>query len=289
MTSTVVALVLASAVIHATWNLWTKQIGDGSRRSLLLWLLTGLSSLIYAPVALGMLARGTVSPQISWLPWVLGSGIIHVGYFYMLLAGYRAADLSVVYPVARGTGPVLAALGAIAMLGERPNPVSGLGIGLVVVGVLTLSLKPGITHDPAAGRGLRYGLATGVFIALYILWDGWAVKRIGIPPLLFYWSGEIVRVLLLTPLALSDCEGVARLWRAHRPRILGIAALSPLSYILILIAFRAGAVSHIAPARELSILIGAYFGGRVLGEGERRRRLIAALAFAAGVVALALA
>jgi uncharacterized membrane protein len=90
-------------------------------------------------------------------------------------------------------------------------------------------------------------------------------------------------------MALADRAGVSALWRGPRWRVLGIAALSPLSYILILLALRTGAVSHIAPAREISILIGAYLGGRVLGEGDRRRRLVAAAAFAAGVIALALA
>ena len=81
---------------------------------------------------------------------------------------------------------------------------------------------------------------------------------------------------------------MAQLWRDHRARVIGIAALSPLSYILILLALRTGAVSHIAPAREIAILIGAWLGGHVLGEGERTRRLVAAAAFAVGVIALAL-
>src|SRR4029079_2648088 len=103
-----------------------------------------------------------------------------------------------------------------------------------------------------------------------------------------YWAGEVVRVVLFAPAALADCAGVAELWRGPRWRVAGIAVLSPLSYILILLALRHGLVSHIAPARELSILIGVYLGGRVLREGERTRRLVAATAFASGVIALAL-
>jgi uncharacterized membrane protein len=134
---------------------------------------------------------------------------------------------------------------------------------------------------------VRWGLATGGSIAIYTLWDAWAVQRAHIPPLFFYAAGELVRVIVLAPWALADRAGVAQLWREHRGRIVGIAAFSPLSYILVLIAMQWGAVSRIAPARELSILIGAYLGGRVLGEGDRRRRQIAAAAFVAGVVALA--
>ena len=107
------------------------------------------------------------------------------------------------------------------------------------------------------------------------------------PPLVFYWFGEVTRTLLLAPLAWADRAGVARLWRESRARVAGIATLSPLSYILILIAMRHGAVSHIAPAREIGILIGTWLGGRVLGEGGRRRRRVAAGAFVAGVIALA--
>jgi drug/metabolite transporter (DMT)-like permease len=289
VTLLILALVLGSALIHASWNLWAKQIGDGGRRSSLLWLLTTLSALFYAPFALALLVWGGARPDASWWPWILGSGVIHVGYFYMLLAGYRRADLSLVYPVARGTGPLLAALGALAWFGERLTLPAIAGIALVVAGVAFLSLRPGMLQDKRSGQGLRYGLATGAFIAVYTLWDAWAVKRVGIAPLVFYWSGEVARVLLLSPLALADRPGVLRVWREHRWRVLGIALLSPLSYILILIAFQHGNVSHIAPARELSILIGAYLGARVLGEGERWRRMAAAAAFAAGVILLALA
>jgi drug/metabolite transporter (DMT)-like permease len=106
------------------------------------------------------------------------------------------------------------------------------------------------------------------------------------PPLYFYWSTEVVRVLLLLPFAWRDRAGVARLWRAERPRMLGIAALSPLAYILILFAFRAGPVTHVAPAREVSILFGTWLGARLLGEGHRGRRRVAASAFVLGVAAL---
>lgn len=154
---------------------------------------------------------------------------------------------------------------------------------------LVLTLRPGVSLSGRAGAGLRYGLFTGVAIAIYTLWDGWAVKRAGVPPLVFYWGGEVVRVLLFTPAALADRSGIAALWRAQGLRVVGIGALSPLSYILTLLAMQTGAVSRIAPAREIGILLGAWFGGSVLGEGEKRRRLLASALFAAGVMALAFA
>jgi drug/metabolite transporter (DMT)-like permease len=283
----VLVLVLASAVIHATWNLWTKQLGPGVRQASLLWLLTAISSVCYAPFAWVTIAHTHWRPDGASLALILGSGLIHVGYFFMLLRGYRAGDLSLVYPLARGTGPLLATAGAVAVFGERPTALSVTGALLVVAGVAVMTWPRSTDARLGRAAAMRYGLATGVAIAVYTLWDGWAVKRAGVPPLVYYWAGEVVRVLALSPLAVRQPVEMASLWRTQRLRVLGIALLSPLSYILILIALRQGDVGHIAPAREVSILIGAWLGGRVLGEGDRRRRLVAAAAFAAGVVALA--
>lgn len=287
MTTTTLALVLASAVIHATWNLWIKQIGPTTKSAPLMWALTGISSLIFGPLVIVIVARGAWRPEsMTWM-WIVGSAVIHVVYFLLLLRGYRTADLSLVYPVARGTGPLLAMLGAIVILGERPTALSVTGAVCIVTGVLVLTWRSPLSNEVRLAPGIRYGLATGVLIAVYTLWDGWAVKREHIPPLVFYWAGEVVRLVLFTPTALANRDDLRTLWATHRLRVVGIAALSPLSYILILIALRDGSVSHIAPAREISILIGAYLGGRVLGEGERSRRLVAGVAFVAGILALA--
>jgi len=287
MTAVALLLVLASAAIHASWNLWAKQIGPQARALSLTFLLTAISAVVYAPLALGEMAITGWRPTLHVLPWVLASGVIHVVYFQFLLRGYRTGDLSIVYPVARGTGPLLAAAGAILWFGEHPTVFSVGGALLVATGVLILALRTGEVAAGGAGRGVRWGLVTGLLIAVYTLWDGWAVKRVGIPPLTYYWAGEVTRVLALAPFAARDRAGLAPLWSGHRARIAGIALLSPLSYILVLFALRLGPVSHVAPAREISILIGAWLGGRVLREGDRGRRRLAAIAFACGVIALA--
>ena len=283
----VLVLVLASAVIHATWNLWTKQLGPGVRQASLLWLLTAISSVCYAPFAWVTIARTHWWPDGASLVLIVGSGLIHVGYFFLLLRGYRAGDLSLVYPLARGTGPLLATAGAVALFGEHPTWLSVTGALLVVTGVAVMTWRPLPEARLKAAPAIRYGLATGMAIAVYTLWDGWGVKRAGVPPLVFYWAGEVVRVLTLSPLAAFQRTEVSALWHTRRARVIGIALLSPMSYILILLALKLSDVGHVAPAREVSILIGAWLGGRVLGEGDRRRRLVAAAAFAAGVIALA--
>lgn len=292
MTLVVLLLVLVSALIHATWNLWIKQVAPGHRGPTQVWLLTVLSAALYAPLGIWGLASGAWRPGPEALPWIVGSSVLHVVYFLLLLRGYRHGDLSLVYPVARGTGPLLAAAGAVAFLGERPTPLGVAGALLIACGVFLLAAPP--REAAGAGRprhlaraGFGYGLATGLMIALYTLWDGAAVRHAGMSPLYFYWATEVVRVVLIAPLAWSDRGGAARLWRAHRLRLLGIAVLSPLAYILVLFAFRLGPMTHVAPAREVSILFGAWLGARLLGEGHRGRRRVAAVAFVLGIAALA--
>jgi drug/metabolite transporter (DMT)-like permease len=283
------ALVLASAALHSVWNLWTKQIRAEARSATLMWMLTSLSALFYAPLAIVWAIRTHFAPTPATIGWIVASSLLHVGYFLLLLRGYRSSDLSVVYPVARGTGPLLAALGAVLWLGDRLSAWSLAGIALVTTGILVLTVRKEFLRTPHLQAGVGYGLLTGITIAGYTLWDGTAVSRLGLAPLVYYWGGEFLRAVIFTPFALADRDGVRSLWRAQRSRVLGIAALSPLSYLLVLLALRHGQVSHVAPARELSILFGAWLGARVLGEGDLKRRLIAAAAFAAGVIALALA
>src|SRR5439155_5446293 len=128
--------------------------------------------------------------------------------FFLLLRGYRVGDLSLVYPVARGTGPLLAALGATALFGEQPNALSIAGVLLVAAGVIVLTARRPSPEGRRLAPGLGYGFATGALIAVYTLWDGGAVKRAGIPPLVFYWCGEIVRVIVLAPFALAERDAV---------------------------------------------------------------------------------
>jgi drug/metabolite transporter (DMT)-like permease len=123
---------------------------------------------------------------------------------------------------------------------------------------------------------------------MYTLWDKLAVSTYLIPPLVLVWAIDAGRVLLLAPIALSKWGEVQRQWREQRKAIIAVGALCPLSYILVLTAMVTTPVSYIAPAREVSILIGTVMGTRWLLEGEARLRVPAALTIVAGIVALAL-
>jgi drug/metabolite transporter (DMT)-like permease len=277
------ALVLAAAGLHAGWNVAAKRAGGAGPE--FVWMFGLVSSVLFAPVAILSALVGDMHVDGEVVLFLAGSGVLHLGYFTLLQRGYRTGDLSVVYPLARGTGPALSTVGAIVVLGERPGGLTLLGGALVVGGVLLIGLRPG----PATARSLPFGVGSGLFIAVYTLWDTHAVDGLAIPPLLQLWASDTVRAALLTPYVWRRREVAAATWAKHRPEVLTVAVLSPLAYLLVLTALTISPVSAVAPAREVSVLLGVAFGVSRLGEGDAARRLVAAALIAGGVVVLGVA
>ncbi|MBW7884078.1 MAG: EamA family transporter [Caldilineaceae bacterium] len=284
MTLVALALVLTAAVLHATWNLLAKRARGGV---LFVWLFSLLSVVVFAPFAAYLIWTGS-GFDATGLIYVAGSAIIHLAYFLTLQYGYRAGDLSVVYPLARGSGPLLSTAGAIAWFGERPSWLALGGALLVVIGVFLIAGGGAIMSRRFLSRGVAFGLSTGVLIAAYTLWDKQAVSAAMVPPLLLDFGSSVGRVVLLTPVLWPQRVGLRHEWRTHGREALGVAILSSLAYILVLTAFVTTPVSYVAPAREISILIGALMGAKLLREGSVGRRLVAATMMACGVMALAL-
>ena len=284
MTAFALGLVLSAAFIHATWNYLAKRAGEGGAP--FVWLFAALSTAFYAPLAifLYLWQKPFIGPL--QLAFMVGSALIHLAYFLLLQKGYRSGDLSLVYPLARGTGPTLSTLAAVMFLGERPSSLALLGAFLVAAGVFFLSGGGGGAKG-SRKWGVGYGLLTGIVIAAYTLWDKYAVSTLLVPPLLQDYCTTLARVIILGPVALQKREEVRKEWRIHRREAIGVALLCPLSYIMVLTALITAPVSYIAPAREVSILIGAVMGSRLLAEGDARRRLPAAAAIVGGVIALA--
>jgi drug/metabolite transporter (DMT)-like permease len=227
-------------------------------------------------------------PHLSALAWVFmaGTGLLQVGYFLFLQASYRLGDLSLIYPIGRGTGALLAALAGIILLGERPGPAGIAGILLIVGGLVILGI-PASGRTAVTARAIMLALITGLFIATYTLWDKYAVSTLNVPPLVQGYVSLPVMALIIAPFALRDRGRTARVWVTYRRQVLGAAVLSPLAYILVLIALSFTAVSAIAPAREVSVLLGVLLGRRLLGEGSLARRLTAAATIAAGIICIA--
>lgn len=292
MTPIAFSLIVLAGVIHAGWNIVAKKAGGDARFA---FFIAFLVMLVWAP--LGWWMGRTEVPHWGAAEWgfVLASGMLHVVYFVVLLRGYRKADLTVVYPLARGAGPLLSSLVAIVFLGERISALGLAGIAGVVGGVFLIAGGPNLLRaasDPAARarvhKGIFYGLLTGVMIASYTLIDGYAVKWVLMPPILLDYMGNFVRMALLAPTVLRDRATAWQMWQGQWRHALVVATFSPVAYVLVLYAMQQAPLSHVAPAREVSMLFAALIGGHLLGEGDRFMRLLGAVLIAGGVVALGL-
>lgn len=283
MTALALAMVIAAAFLHAGWNLLAKRAAGGA---VFVWLFEAVSCLIYAPFAL--IAGLLQVSSMGWAAWLFvgASTCVHLGYFLSLQRGYRVGDLSLVYPLARGTGPLLATVAALLLLGEQPSAVALAGTGLIVVSVFVLAGGLGNLHQRPPAAAVGYGLLTGMLIAAYSVLDKYAVSVLLVPPLLYYWLGSVGRALLLMPYALRRRDTIRRQWRARWPTVVGIAVMNPLAYILVLTAMVFTPLSYIAPAREISILIATMLGIRVLSEPWSYARILAACAMVLGLAAL---
>jgi drug/metabolite transporter (DMT)-like permease len=286
LNATALALIFVAAIAHASWNLFSKQASAAGSASFV-WLMSAVATVAYLPVvAASVLAS---PPRLTALCWVFmaGTGVLQAGYFMFLQTGYRLGDLSLVYPIGRGTGALLAALAGITLLGERPGPAGVAGILFIVTGLIILGAPTPSAGQPITAKAITFALITGVFIAAYTLWDKYAVSTLKIPSLVQGYASLPVMALILAPFALRGQGQTARVWLTYRRQVLGAAVLSPLAYMLVLTAMSFTAVSAVAPAREVSVLFGVLLGRRLLGEGSLGRRLGAAATIAAGIICIA--
>ncbi|HET6500387.1 MAG TPA: DMT family transporter [Amycolatopsis sp.] len=286
MNGSALALVLTAAVVHAAWNLAAKHVRDGGASFVFLYYT--VSAVLCVPVAAVALLVEPWRPQWSWVLAALVTAVCHVLYGVVLQRGYQVGDLSVVYPVARGSGPLLSVFAAVVLLGERPGVWGLLGALLVVTGVLIIGTGPGAKDRRARRAGYGYGLLTGATIAAYTLWDDHSVNALAVPPLVYFGAGVLLQSLMLAPRALRGGD-LARLWRDHRREALIVGAFSPVAYLLVLYAMRLAPISLVAPAREVSIVLGSLAAWRVLGEADPLRRLAGSVIVLTGIAAIAAA
>ncbi len=278
-------LVTLAALAHAFWNFLAKQAAHSKH---LIWFSSVTEAVLFAPLALWVLKDSWRGLGLQTALFLLATGVLHLLYTESLLRGYRAGDLTVVYPLARGTGPLLSFCGAILFLQEHPSLLAACGAILVTCGILLASGGFSALRQKANHAGLFWGVATGLLIACYTLVDGYSVKKLMLSPILIDYSGNLFRTVVLSGVVFRRSallrEEYGKYWRSA----LGIGILTPLGYILVLFAMKLAPVSHVAPMREMSMMIGMYFGARFLSEGNMLRRALGSLLIAAGVAALAL-
>ena len=275
------ALVLTAAGAHAGWNLIAKRAGGGVA---FVWSYGTAGVVLWMPLGIAALVLGSGRLDAATCVLMVGSGILHGAYFVLLQRGYATGDLSVVYPLARGTGPLLAVPLAAVVLDERPSVLAVAGGAVIVAAILSLVGRPRAGARAAVG----FALATGALIAVYTVWDAYAVDTIDVSVITYFWGVQLSSTLLLAPLALRRSDAVRAAWRNSRKAVLGVGLLGPLAYVLVLWALQLAPVSVVAPAREVSIVLGAALGAWLLGEPAGARRVAAAIAVVAGIALLAL-
>ncbi|MBZ5856833.1 DMT family transporter [Flavihumibacter profundi] len=280
----VLFLVLTAAVLHASWNLLAKQTKG---KTPFIWLQYIASNILYLPFLFFQTNQSHAICSQPLLCFSLSSAFLHLGYFTVLQKGYRSADLSVVYPLARGSAPVVSFTAAIVFLHEPLKLSSSIGLLLIVAGVLIIT---GLSFKKTGNRkvmaGITYGVVTGLFIALYTFNDAVAVKAYAISPLILTLATNLFSAILLLPFVLPQKDELKREIKEHKWIIIAIALLSPAAYILVLEALKYAPLTVVAPARETSILLGVFMGSRVFKEEDGKRRLIASVLILGGIIAL---
>ncbi len=250
------------------------------------WLFSLWATVAYLPMALATLwvVGGGTWPHS--LLFMAGAGVLHSLYYCTLLRGYQEAHLSVVYPLARGLGALMATAMATAFIGERPGFENLLGALMVLSGAVLVSGWSAARQNPVDRPGVLFGLAIACLIGTYTVWDKYAVGVLLTPPLLQNYAADVGRVLLLTPLALVSRKKVISEWRSHRREVLAVGLLSPLAYILVLMAMSMAPVSYVAPAREIGIVFGVLLGAKGLEEGRTISKLAGSALMVAGIAVL---
>lgn len=282
-----IVLALSAAVAHASWNVIAHNVSRAGAP--FLWWGAVASTALWIGVI--PFTGGLGTDDVAGFALGVGvSAVLHVLYMSVLQRGYQLGNLSTVYATARGSGPFLAVIVAMLLLGERPSPAALIGVGLVIVGVVAV----GFVDRPPAGerRGVDpavlFGLLTGVMIATYTIWDAHAVREWSLSPVAFMVGTTLAQLPFYSVVVRRRWGVVRELGRREWRRILAFGILSPLSYILVLQAITLAPVALIAPLREVSVVLVSLFGAFMLRESRPTWRIAASIVVVAGVVLIAL-
>lgn len=269
-------LVLLAALLHASWNAIVKAGADKlvTQAMMMTWAAAiPLVAVWFLPI-----------PAVESWPYLAASVVIHLAYNLLLVAAYNAGDLSQVYPIARGSAPMIVALGAFLIAGEALSPLAIVGVAIVSLGIGSLAWRRGGLRDD--GLAILLAAGTGLSIAGYSISDGLGARASGAA------LGYIAWMFLLEPLpllAFALWRRGSAFWSTARP-ILGRTALggtlSMLAYGIVIWAMSVAPLAHVVALRETSVIIAAIIGTRLMGEGFGRHRIAAAIAVAAGAALL---
>lgn len=280
MDATVFIAVLLAAALHALWNTLAKKSADRFMSIMLVAIASGGLSLALLPFV-------PVPAAASW-PWLLASGVIHIGYFLFLARAYETGDLAQVYPIARGTAPLLVALCGGAIFGEHLSPRAMAGVGLLVAGLWLMTVRGGRDLARLAARPLLAAFATAGFTAAYTIVDGFGVRASGHAVAYTLWLFVVMGAFMLA--VTLQRRGHAALGQMRAAWVPGIGggALALLAYGIALWAMTRAPVALVAALRESSVLFAALLAIVLLKEPVTGWRVVAMASIAAGVMLMRL-
>ncbi len=287
MDVSIVGLLLLSALLHASWNLLAKRSLD---KQAFLWLASLVSLSAFAVPFL--LVSRPIPPQ-GW-PFIVISGVLEAVYFLLLGSAYQRGDLSLVYPLARGSAPLFVLMFASLFLREQVRWTGMLGIGFVVAGIYTLHLKRLDTWGllgpflSLKERPSQIALLTGLTIGSYSVVDKVGVGYAG-PVAYLFLTFAVSAIVLLPYMWLVKSRAVRREWRDNKRSIMAVGVMSLCGFLLVLFALTVSQVSYVAPVREISVVFGAVLGALVLREPFARVKIAGSALIFAGIVLISLA
>lgn len=288
MSTSLFLVVLVAAVFHAVWNFYARKT---SGNIVVFWFALWVSVLVLLPLVAGLVVLEGVDAIWAMYrqgyPYMVGTGIFHVGYFILLARAYEYGEISVVYPVARGSGIGATAFCGWLFLNENINWIGATGIALVCLGILSMGAGV-LRQNEQAMDGFKSALGVGVTIIGYSVIDKMGVGVVN--PIIYIWTMFLVTVLAIWPLVISRHGGEVREVLARSRRsilIIGIGSAG--TYLTILFAFTMGPVGYIVALREFAVVVGAVLGVVFLGEKLTVVKVAAIGAIAAGLVCIKLA
>ena len=274
-----IILILSAAVMHAVWNAFVKMDGDRLMTMAVVISTTGL----LAPL---LLLTGPPPALESW-PYIVLSVLLNNAYFLFLIEAYRFGDLSQVYPIARGSAPLLVTVGAALFANEQLSITGLAGVFIISAGTISLVWGSGLRMS-AEKRSIIFALLTGLMIASYTIIDGIGVRLSGNPASYIGW------LFILSPLPIASIailrrrgDAIVYIRNNWKLAVLG-GGLNLGSYGLSIWALNLAAMAHVSAMRETSVIIAALIGTQLLGESFGKRRILAAMTVAIGVVLITL-
>jgi len=276
-------LVIISTFTHAYWNYILKRAKGGTT---FVWLFTIATTILYIPFTIYIFKSSNYSPRLIHILAFLMSAIFHVLYFIFLDKAYCFGDLSIVYPLSRGIAPVFTIIIAIFLFKEKLSILNIISILFIILGSYLLSEMSFSKNNNRSS--IYYALLCGFIISMYTITDKYAVSTLLLPPLVLDWFNNIGRCIILAPYAFKNYNETLYNVQNKYKEILIVAVLSPLSYLLVLYAMTLSPVSLIAPLRQISILLSALIGIKLLYEDRHFSKIIGMGMTFLGVIILCL-